>query len=75
VLGRLASGGSLSGVPLCVTQDGDGLHERGEARDQGDRARPGSPSAEAAESSRAVRRRLFPAKTLANLVESSGDLN
>jgi hypothetical protein len=37
VLGRLASGGSLSGVPLCVTQDGDGLHERGEARDQGDR--------------------------------------
>jgi hypothetical protein len=36
VLGGVAGGGSLSGVPLCLTQVSNVLHERGEARDQRD---------------------------------------
>jgi hypothetical protein len=34
--GRVAGGGSLSGVPLCLTQVCDVLHERGQAGDQRD---------------------------------------
>src|ERR1035441_2728139 len=36
VFGRVAGGGSLGGVPLCLTQVCDVFHERGEAGDQRD---------------------------------------
>lgn len=35
-LGRVAGGGSLNGVPLCLTQLSNVLHERGKACDQRD---------------------------------------
>jgi len=34
VLGGPAGGGCLGGVPLCLTQVGDGLDQRGKAGDE-----------------------------------------